>query len=286
MDLSDRYEQSFRRQINDFWDWSDEQIIVALLIMRELRRSMAEILLESGSLNLWQRQRTMSAIDRTLSQVEGQMIRTLQPAMREAMRRGVGALAESMKQVGYDLGFSLGLTDPVTVATLNDFTSDLITGVIAEVRANIARAIKLAALGGGDAAAVMMEIQRILGIDATGRVIGGIASRVEFIYRTELSRAFNMINWNASQQTSDILGLGLKKKWVSARDARVRPSHVAIDAETDIEPIPLNSPFIVGGAPMMYPLDPNGPAREVVNCRCLMMTLIPSLVTPDVFYGA
>jgi hypothetical protein len=30
----------------------------------------------------------------------------------------------------------------------------------------------------------------------------------------------------------------------------------------------MDEPFTVGGASLMYPGDPAGPAEEVINCRC------------------
>jgi SPP1 gp7 family putative phage head morphogenesis protein len=55
------------------------------------------------------------------------------------------------------------------------------------------------------------------------------------------------------------------KEWITAGDERVRASHVAMDGKT----IPMDEPFQVGGASLMYPCDPSGPPGEVINCRCI-----------------
>jgi hypothetical protein len=54
------------------------------------------------------------------------------------------------------------------------------------------------------------------------------------------------------------------KVWVSQGDSRVRDTHIQADGQE----VSVNDSFIVGGASLMYPGDPSGPAREVVNCRC------------------
>lgn len=61
------------------------------------------------------------------------------------------------------------------------------------------------------------------------------------------------------------------KSWLSARDERVRPSHVTADGQT----IPANIPFILpkaGGAAgedlADHPRDPNLPIGNRANCRC------------------
>lgn len=61
-------------------------------------------------------------------------------------------------------------------------------------------------------------------------------------------------------------GLPLLKQWMSAEDDRTRPSH----SEADGQEVGQDDPFIVGGVSLMYPGDPSAPAREVVNCRCVV----------------
>lgn len=57
-----------------------------------------------------------------------------------------------------------------------------------------------------------------------------------------------------------------KKRWSSAHDGHTRPTHAAADAEG---PIPMSQAFASNG--LQRPHDPNGPAHEVCNCRCVLV---------------
>ena len=58
-----------------------------------------------------------------------------------------------------------------------------------------------------------------------------------------------------------------KKRWLATQDERSRPSHLAVGGTT----IPIEEDFIVGGARMGYAGDPRGGARNVINCRCVIL---------------
>jgi uncharacterized protein with gpF-like domain len=58
--------------------------------------------------------------------------------------------------------------------------------------------------------------------------------------------------------------------WLSTVDSRTRPTHVAADQQRTL----LTSPFIVGGAQLLFPGDPTGPADEVIQCRCTMLPIV------------
>jgi hypothetical protein len=54
------------------------------------------------------------------------------------------------------------------------------------------------------------------------------------------------------------------ERWNATNDGRARDTHLA--AEGQISPV--NSSFIVGGVRLAHPGDPEGPLREIANCRC------------------
>jgi hypothetical protein len=84
------------------------------------------------------------------------------------------------------------------------------------------------------------------------------------IARTESTTAANYgINMGAESSDYEV-----NKFWINTKDKRTRASHLAMTNER----IAINQPFMVGGTAMMYPGDPSAPAKEVVNCRCVMAT--------------
>lgn len=89
--------------------------------------------------------------------------------------------------------------------------------------------------------------------------------RLETIARTETMRASNAGAFNLYKAWGTT-----QKEWLATGDGRTRDSHAAANGQV----VDIDQPFIVGGAPMQYPGDPNAPLSEVANCRC---TVIPVL---------
>lgn len=63
------------------------------------------------------------------------------------------------------------------------------------------------------------------------------------------------------------MGINVKKQWLAALDSRTRGSHRHLDGET----VKLDEEFSNG---LKYPGDPDGPASEVYNCRCTLVSVI------------
>lgn len=87
--------------------------------------------------------------------------------------------------------------------------------------------------------------------------------RADVIARTEAHSVSNASTLDAA----DSLGLALTKEWAATEDDRTRPDH----AEADGQEAEMDGTFIVGGAEMQYPGDPDGPPEQVINCRCVML---------------
>jgi HK97 family phage portal protein len=90
-------------------------------------------------------------------------------------------------------------------------------------------------------------------------------SRAENIARTQVIGANNY----ADVETYKANGVG-GKEWLSTKDDRTRDDHVAADGQV----VGVNEPFIVGGASLQYPGDPDGPAEEVCRCRCTELPVV------------
>lgn len=88
-------------------------------------------------------------------------------------------------------------------------------------------------------------------------------ARARVISRTEVVGAANFGGMTAARQSK----LKMNKRWVNARDKRVREKHKdKSQGGVGGEVVPLEQPFSNG---LMHPGDPNGSAEEVIQCRCL-----------------
>lgn len=67
--------------------------------------------------------------------------------------------------------------------------------------------------------------------------------------------------------SAEAKGIDVKKQWFTARDNRVRDSHMEVNAEIK----PLKKPF---GNDLMFPADPKGRPSEVYNCRCTLLYVV------------
>lgn len=84
-------------------------------------------------------------------------------------------------------------------------------------------------------------------------------ARAERIARTEVAESFNAGRFETMKEA------GVQKiEWLTARDSRVRDSHVELDGDVVV----VGDRFKNG---LLYPLDPGGPPEEIVNCRCVAL---------------
>lgn len=92
------------------------------------------------------------------------------------------------------------------------------------------------------------------------------------IARTETRRVISVGQTDVLDKVPD--NVGLMKKWVTLKDERVRTSHRSMNGVT----IPYDQDFVTklgskGKAPMQ--LTGTNTARDNINCRCIMRSVIP-----------
>lgn len=90
-------------------------------------------------------------------------------------------------------------------------------------------------------------------------------NRARTIARTEAAQVMNASDWSVSQELQDA-GIEHEREWLATTTGpsarRTRPTHLEADGQT----VGVDEPFMVGGAPLMYPGDPAGPPEETINC--------------------
>ncbi|MEK9768089.1 MAG: phage minor head protein [Betaproteobacteria bacterium] len=109
-------------------------------------------------------------------------------------------------------------------------------------------------------------------------VMNGAASRrrAAVIARTETHNAASFANDEVHRQ----LNIPFQKQWAASTDDRTRSAHASVNGQT----VGMDDFFDVGGARMKRPGDPMGGARNVINCRCVLLYIEPEdeiITTPD-----
>lgn len=114
---------------------------------------------------------------------------------------------------------------------------------------------------------VAREVQTILTASATPYW----PNRAITVARTETIGAVNAGVFRAAELDAEERGDPAPfKVWIATDDRRTRPTHDEADQQRTL----LRSPFQVGGASLLFPGDPTGPANEVINCRCSMLPVV------------
>jgi SPP1 gp7 family putative phage head morphogenesis protein len=182
----------------------------------------------------------------------------LDEAARQAAERTKAARLAAVKMgwesVEADLGIALefNLLDPRVVKALSErlvFIKSAATGEMDRLRAKVAAGIQR-----GD------SIDKIEAAIRT-HINASKAGMARVVARTETLAPFA----RARQDAFGAAGV-TKHEWLSARDQDVRESH-QIDGEIRI----IGEQFSNG---LAFPMDPSGPAEEVIQCRCVALPVV------------
>ena len=107
------------------------------------------------------------------------------------------------------------------------------------------------------------------------QITGYARVRAQAIARTETIGAYNAGDIEGARALGEYGPV--EKSWLATFGPRTRDSHAEANGQTVL----MEESFIVGGVAMDRPLDPSGPANEVVNCRCVMQMFFVGDTRPD-----
>lgn len=97
------------------------------------------------------------------------------------------------------------------------------------------------------------------------------SNRAVTVARTETISAFNAGRSGAFYQVAQDLERPFEEMWLATADSKTRPTH----READLQRVPVGQLFVVGASRLRRPGDPQGPAKEVINCRCTTLLVEP-----------
>jgi len=113
----------------------------------------------------------------------------------------------------------------------------------------------------------LQQIAKRIRGNTSGKIV---RLRSAVIARTEIHSASNVAE--AEMIAASGLESQLQRRWIAVEDDRTRSTHIAADGQIR----PADEPFDVGGAKLMFPGDPTGPAQEIIMCRCAVGYVTPA----------
>lgn len=185
---------------------------------------------------------------------DGGLIRAFQPVFMAQTKRTLRQMRQEMKALSLD----------ATEEEIRDFLkfrllalSEINSTTFAGVEKQLADLIT----SGIDQSLTMPELGKAIN-DGIFDVYQGRLKHTGMIARTETATVTNGVRFEVFQSNSIE-----KQEWLTAKDGRVRDSHVAEDGNI----VPVGEIFPETG--LKHPNDPNGPAHEVIGCRCVCLAV-------------
>ena len=215
----------------------------------------------------------LQEVDRVSSDLERGLHGAVMPAQERARVLAEEKFAANLKAQGIDPAMLRPVISVGTaVVAQSEAVASEIVGVSAEFKNAVRRDLRRAVLGG----LTLRDFEQRVGRALPGPgPFGSVARRAEVIVRNETSQMFQVAS-QAKREEAAEAGVTFRKTWVTARDVRVRLSHVALDGVT----VDADADFEVGGFPAAYPKDPRLPPEESIACRCVTIETSVEVAEP------
>ena len=196
-------------------------------------------------------------------------ILSVQPAWQAEVDRIVASLTPTLKEgwAAAHLPGDYDPQDPFIKANLA-LTRNLLVRIPDEVHSLVIRQILEGVNAGETTDQIAARVDDVL--TYTGSENWN--ARARLIAQTESTRHFSssLLAHGLLVERED--RIPLVKEWQTQTDGRERLAH----RDADHQKRPLSQPFIVGGFPLLFPGDPEGPADLICNCRCFLTLERPS----------
>ena len=258
--------------------------LVALL--QDVRKDMALTLADEASTDftVFRTQSLIDSVDNIIRDFQSGLTVNLNTSLVGVGELGVDMVANPLVTVGLNVS-SFNALAPSQVNVALDFSAELVQNITEDLRSKINTQLRQATLAQQSPFEAMKGITKALGVNAKDGIWGtrnrpeivkGVAARAEAIARTEMTRINNLAQFSTQEQAGNLIP-GLLKRWIATARGNTRDTHISAHRRYSNDPIPVSEPFRIGRSLMMYPGDPSGEAKETINCRCTMATIVPEI---------
>ena len=221
---------------------------------RIAKRTGEQITTKGGPVQV-KRQLDDIALDKILDEVaeREQILEIFRPLFRSMMADAINAASESL---------------PVDVDLTDDVIRDLVTArvgtMVQQIQATTRIQVRASIVQGLEQGMSTAQIQQLLLQSTTFS-----PTRAMTIARTETTALMNQAGV-AAMKDAENKGVRLQKEWLSARDGKVRDTHIGLDGQR----VPVDGQFrSPSGATGNGPGE-MGSAAENVNCRCVAVPFV------------
>ena len=155
----------------------------------------------------------------------------------------------------YGLGISFDLLNPKFLKWVEEFGAEQVVNINNTTKEKLRKTLSEGITEGESIPKLRDRVSSVM--------IEAKTTRATKIARTETHNTVGA----GTHETYKAAGIQ-QKEWKTTIDGRERPSHNAINGEI----VGIDQAFSNG---LMYPGDVSGPASEVINCRCVLLPIIP-----------
>lgn len=203
----------------------------------------------------WYLPQVQQSIKRTMSTFINTGSATINSAATNLWQAGINLIDKPIAAGGVQIAGLLTDIDPKQLVAMRTFMTGRIQDIGETVANRINSNLGLVAMGAQTTGDAIAQIANVF-------EVGG-RSRAQTIVRTELGRAYSTAAQQRMTQAQQHLP-GLKKQWRRSGKIHSRLAHDAADGQIQ----PVDEPFIIGGARLMYPRDPQASVKDTINCGC------------------
>lgn len=230
-------------------------------VERLLKVALGEVKLALASapseFQTWQLPQLQAEIERALTTMGAQGANVLSGAADQAWRLGMDTLDKPIAATQLIAGV-LPHLDTRQLLAMRHFMTDKIRDVGAEAIRKINSELGLTLIGARPMSDTISRVQELVG--------DGSRKRAITITRTELGRVYSVAAHERARQ-AEAAGAPMDKVWRRSGKLRPRLHHALADGQR----VAADEPFHVGGVLMMHPHDPTAPAKETINCGCVVL---------------